>query len=75
MNQNIKDILSGFFSGWCQVIIMQPFEIVKIRLQTQVAGNHYYQGMVDAFRKIRKQEGLIAFYKGNYWGMKGRLHR
>jgi hypothetical protein len=54
MNQNIKDILSGFFSGWCQVIIMQPFEIVKIRLQTQVAGNHYYQGMVDAFRKIRK---------------------
>jgi hypothetical protein len=37
MNQNLKDIISGFISGWFQVIIMQPFEIVKIRLQTQAA--------------------------------------
>lgn len=64
MNQNLKDIVSGFVSGWTQVVIMQPFEIVKIRLQTQSEKNPYYNGMVDAFKKIAKEEGLTAFYKG-----------
>lgn len=64
MNQTTKDIISGFVSGWTQVIIMQPFEIVKIRLQTQTAANPYYNGMVDCFKKIAKEEGLLAFYKG-----------
>lgn len=64
MHQNLKDIISGFISGWCQVIIMQPFEIVKIRLQTQSTLNPYYNGMVDAFQKIAKEEGLLSFYKG-----------
>jgi solute carrier family 25 carnitine/acylcarnitine transporter 20/29 len=52
MNQNLKDIIAGFVSGWTQVIIMQPFEIVKIRLQTQSSTNPYYKGMVDCFKKI-----------------------
>ena len=64
MNQNLKDIISGFVSGWTQVIIMQPFEIVKIRLQTQSSANPYYNGIVDCFKKIAKEEGLGAFYKG-----------
>lgn len=64
MNQNLKDIISGFVSGWCQVIIMQPFEIVKVRLQTQSTTNPYYNGMIDAFKKIGKEEGLMSFYKG-----------
>ena len=67
MNQNTKDIISGFISGWTQVIIMQPFEIVKIRLQTQSSQNPYYNGMVDCFKKIAKEEGFAAFYKGNYF--------
>lgn len=65
MNQNLKDIICGFISGWTQVIIMQPFEIVKIRLQTQSAENPYYKGMVDAFQRIAKEEGMLAFYKGS----------
>jgi solute carrier family 25 carnitine/acylcarnitine transporter 20/29 len=64
MDQSLKDIIAGFISGWTQVIIMQPFEIVKIRLQTQTPGNAYYNGMVDCFKKITKDEGLSAFYKG-----------
>lgn len=64
MNQNVKDIIAGFISGWTQVFIMQPFEIVKIRLQTQSSANPYYNGMVDCFKKITKEEGLAAFYKG-----------
>lgn len=53
MNQNIKDIIAGFISGWAQVILMQPFEIVKVRLQTQAAsGTSHYNGMIDCFKKI-----------------------
>ena len=64
MEQALKDISAGFISGWFQVLIMQPFEIVKIRLQTQTPGNAYYNGMIDCFQKIAKDEGLSAFYKG-----------
>lgn len=71
MNQNLKDIISGFVSGWCQVIIMQPFEIVKVRLQTQDALKPYYNGMVDAFKKIAKEEGLASFYKGTIQVIEG----
>jgi hypothetical protein len=54
MDQALKDIAAGFISGWTQVMIMQPFEIVKIRLQTQSALNPYYAGIVDCFKKIVK---------------------
>lgn len=64
MDQTLKDIISGFISGWTQVIIMQPFEIVKIRLQTQSRTNPYYHGIADSFQKIAKEEGIFAFYKG-----------
>lgn len=64
MEQALKDIAAGFISGWTQVFIMQPFEIVKIRLQTQSQTNPYYNGMVDCVKKIAKEEGLASFYKG-----------
>ena len=64
MNQSTKDIISGFVSGWVQVIIMQPFEIVKVRLQTQSAKDPKYLGIVDAFKKIAVEEGPLSFYKG-----------
>lgn len=35
MTQAVKDISAGAVSGWTQVMIMQPFEIIKVRLQTQ----------------------------------------
>jgi hypothetical protein len=31
----IKDFICGCFSGWTQVIVMQPFEIIKVRLINQ----------------------------------------
>jgi hypothetical protein len=66
MEQAVKDIVAGFISGWFQVIIMQPFEIVKIRLQTQSHTNPYYNGMVDCVKKITKEEGILSFYKGTF---------
>jgi len=54
MEHALKDIVAGFISGWTQVFIMQPFEIVKIRLQTQSSSNPYYKGIIDCFKKIAK---------------------
>ena len=67
MNQSTKDIISGFISGWVQVMLMQPFEIVKVRLQAQSAGGvaHYKNGL-DCFKRIAMDEGPLAFYKGYF---------
>jgi solute carrier family 25 carnitine/acylcarnitine transporter 20/29 len=53
-------------AGWSQVFVMQPFEIIKVRLQTQSATNKMYNGIVDCLTKIIKNEGFFALYKGNY---------
>ena len=63
-----KDFFCGCVSGWAQVIIQQPFELVKARLVNQSSKNPIYDGIVDCFRKIRLEEGLTAFYKGKvFW--------
>lgn len=45
-----------------QVIVGQPFDIVKVRLQTQTTAQ--YSGAGDCFMQILKSEGPLAFYKG-----------
>lgn len=52
------------YSGWSQVFVMQPFEIIKVRLQTQSAANKMYNGIADCLMKIIKNEGFLALYKG-----------
>lgn len=43
---------------------MQPFEIIKVRLQTQDANAKVYNGILDCLTKIIKNEGPLALYKG-----------
>ena len=50
--------------GWSQVFVMQPFEIIKVRLQTQSKEAPQYNGIVDCLTKIIKNEGPLALYKG-----------
>lgn len=45
---------------------MQPFEIIKVRLQTQSGTNNLYNGIFDCLTKIVKNEGFFALYKGNW---------
>ena len=59
-----KDFLCGCVSGWAQVLVQQPFELVKARLVNQSLKNPEYHGIADCFKKIRKEEGLKTFYKG-----------
>lgn len=35
LKDSMKDFICGCVSGWTQVFVMQPFEIVKVRLVNQ----------------------------------------
>lgn len=52
--------------GVVQVLIGQPLDLVKVRLQTQGAGgaSAKYSGVLDCVRQTYQQEGIAAFYKG-----------
>ncbi|KAF2747585.1 mitochondrial carrier [Sporormia fimetaria CBS 119925] len=56
----LKDLFAGAVGGVAQVLIGQPFDIVKVRLQT----TQQYANALDAATKIYKNEGASAFYKG-----------
>ncbi|KAK3689625.1 mitochondrial carrier domain-containing protein [Podospora appendiculata] len=58
--QTAKDLFSGAVGGIAQVLIGQPFDIVKVRLQTSTA----YPSALAAATSIYKNEGALAFYKG-----------
>lgn len=58
--QTAKDLFSGAVGGIAQVLIGQPFDIVKVRLQTTTQ----YSSALDAATSIYKHEGALAFYKG-----------
>ncbi|KAH9820104.1 mitochondrial carrier domain-containing protein [Melampsora americana] len=58
--QVIKDLLAGTVGGITQVLVGQPFDIVKVRLQSSDA----YRGMNEAALRILREEGPASFYKG-----------
>ncbi|KAI2634645.1 mitochondrial carrier domain-containing protein [Xylaria nigripes] len=55
-----KDLFSGAVGGIAQVLIGQPFDIVKVRLQTTTQ----YSSALNAATTIYAKEGPLAFYKG-----------
>ncbi|KAK5995680.1 putative mitochondrial carrier C4G9.20c [Cladobotryum mycophilum] len=54
--QTAKDLFSGAVGGVAQVLIGQPFDIVKVRLQT----SNQYSGALQAASSIYKHEGIGA---------------
>lgn len=62
LSQGHKDVLAGTFGGIAQVLVGQPLDILKVRLQTSPPGT--YTGMVDCAARIVRNEGPLAFYKG-----------
>ncbi|KAJ2710752.1 Mitochondrial carrier protein ymc2 [Coemansia spiralis] len=57
----VKDCLAGSVGGVAQVFAGQPFDTVKVRLQTQP---DVYRGTMDAVRKTVQNDGFAGFYKG-----------
>lgn len=62
MSNTIKDLAAGTAGGIAQVLVGQPFDIVKVRMQTSAKGT--YNGMLHCAGGILKNEGPLAFYKG-----------
>jgi len=62
MSNTVKDLTAGTVGGIAQVLVGQPFDIVKVRMQTAPKGT--YRGMVHCAGGILKNEGPLAFYKG-----------
>lgn len=58
----IKDLTAGTAGGIAQVLVGQPFDIVKVRMQTSPKGT--YKGMLHCGTGILKNEGPLVFYKG-----------
>ncbi|KAI9891634.1 MAG: hypothetical protein M1814_002568 [Vezdaea aestivalis] len=55
-----KDLFSGAAGGVAQVLLGQPFDIVKVRLQT----TSQYPNAFAAAKSIYQHEGPLAFFKG-----------
>jgi len=60
-----KDFCCGTIAGWLQVFVGQPFDLLKVRIQSQSPINPKYNGTIDCFQKIAKNEGYLTFYKGS----------
>ncbi|CCF57923.1 hypothetical protein KAFR_0D02750 [Kazachstania africana CBS 2517] len=56
----VKDILAGTFGGVAQVLVGQPFDTTKVRLQTSPHGTRTF----EIIKRLVKNEGILAFYKG-----------
>jgi solute carrier family 25 carnitine/acylcarnitine transporter 20/29 len=57
-----KDVFAGTMGGVAQVLVGQPFDTAKVRLQSDALGK--YTGMLDVSKTLVQHEGLSAFYKG-----------
>ncbi|PCH36022.1 mitochondrial carrier [Wolfiporia cocos MD-104 SS10] len=62
MSKTVIDLTAGTAGGIAQVLVGQPFDIVKVRMQTAPKGT--YSGMLHCAGGILKNEGPLAFYKG-----------
>ncbi|GAB9464925.1 hypothetical protein Gpo141_00002347 [Globisporangium polare] len=57
----LVDLASGTVAGCSGIIVGQPFDTIKVRLQTHGA---FYKGSVDCVRQTFKHEGALGFFKG-----------
>ncbi|KAJ3242488.1 carnitine transporter [Chytriomyces hyalinus] len=58
----LKAFLGGGFGGIANVLAGQPFDTIKVRMQTAAPGQ--YNGMVDCFKQTIAKDGLRALYRG-----------
>tara|TARA_B110000285_G_C15037849_1_gene570288 strand:- start:215 stop:859 length:645 start_codon:yes stop_codon:yes gene_type:complete len=62
--------LSAFVAGFFMTCTVSPFDLIRTRLMNQPADAKIYNGFIDCFSKILKNEGPLGFYKGflPIWG-------
>lgn len=60
--QVYKDVFGGTVGGIAQVLVGQPFDTVKVRVQSAPEGT--YSGALDVVKKLIANEGFGGFFKG-----------
>jgi len=65
-----KDLAAGGVSAAVSKTAVAPIERVKLLLQvqassTQIKPEQQYKGIMDAFRRIPAEQGIISFWRGN----------
>jgi len=65
-----QDFLAGGIAAAVSKTAVAPIERVKLLLQVQatskqIAADQQYKGMVDCFVRIPKEQGFLAFWRGN----------
>lgn len=66
----MKDFVAGGISAAISKTAVAPIERVKLLLQVQhvskqISVDQRYKGIVDAFVRIPKEQGFLAFWRGN----------
>lgn len=56
--------MAAFTAGFFMTCTVSPFDIIRTRLMNQPTDQKLYNGFVDCFLKILKNEGPLGFYKG-----------
>lgn len=65
LSQASKDIGFGSIAGMVSKVFEHPFDLVKVRLQTQSSDQPArYAGALDCFKQTYVQEGLRGLYRG-----------
>ena len=74
-----RDLIAGTAGGVCGIVVGQPFDTIKVRLQTQgvtgsksVPSKHStgysvrrpYSGVMDCAKSMLRREGPASFFKG-----------
>ncbi|KAJ8705539.1 hypothetical protein PYW08_012585 [Mythimna loreyi] len=65
-----KDFIAGGVSAAVSKTAVAPIERVKLLLQVQhvskqITADQRYKGIIDAFVRIPKEQGLLSFWRGN----------
>jgi len=73
IEQACMQTAAGGSAGFIEVCIMHPLDLIKTRLQLQIktanisaqtGSNVYYNGVFDCAKKMIRNEGMFALYKG-----------
>ncbi|KAK7439296.1 mitochondrial ornithine carrier protein [Stygiomarasmius scandens] len=60
-----KDILFGSTAGIISEVFEYPFDLAKVRLQSQLlTGGTHFKGPLDCLLKTWKNEGIVGLYRG-----------
>lgn len=64
-NKIVNNLACGSLAGITAVSVTYPLDVIRSRLAFQFTGEHIYNGITDAMRKIyAEQNSVRAFYRG-----------